>query len=125
MTAPDRPAATAVETPLIIPPDRVVPGRARPLPLRREGPDKLTGAARYTDDLVTPGGWYGQTIRSQIAHARLLDPLLELDPAFDWSTVIVLTAADIPGENIVSSIKPDQPALAHGEIRHHAEPVAL
>ncbi|MFN8623788.1 MAG: xanthine dehydrogenase family protein molybdopterin-binding subunit [Chloroflexota bacterium] len=125
MTAQDRPAATAVETPLLIPPDTIVPGRARPLPLRREGPEKLTGAALYTDDLVTPGGWYGQTIRSTVAHARLLDPPLELDPGFDWSTVVVLTAADIPGENIVNSIKPDQPALAHGEIRHHAEPVAL
>ena len=85
-------------------------GRASPAPLRREGPDKLTGAALYTDDLVYPGAWYGATIRSTEPHARLLG--IELDPAFDWSQVVVLTAADIPGENIVSSIKPDQPALA-------------
>ena len=45
----------------------------------------------------------------------------------DWSTVVVVTAADIPGENLVSSIKDDQPVLVPvgGEIRHHAEPVAL
>ncbi len=130
MSTPERaaatgPSATIVESPLIVPPDTVVPGRARGLPLRREGVEKLTGTALYTDDLVTPGGWFGATIRSTEAHARLLDPPLELDPGFDWSRVIVLTAADIPGENIVNSIKPDQPALAHGEIRHHAEPVAL
>ena len=98
-------------------------GRARPAPLRREGPDKLTGAARYTDDLVVPGAWYGATIRSTQAHARLLG--IELDPDFDWSSVVVMTAADIPGENIVSSIKSDMPALATDVIRHHAEPVAL
>jgi CO/xanthine dehydrogenase Mo-binding subunit len=98
-------------------------GRARAAPLRREGPDKLTGAARYTDDLVFPGAWYGATIRSTEAHARLLG--IDRDPDFDWSRVVVMTAADIPGENIVSSIKSDMPALAAEVIRHHAEPVAL
>ncbi len=109
------PAAGQAPTPTL--------GRARPAPLRREGPEKLTGRARYTDDLVFPGAWYGATIRSTVAHARILG--LELDPAFDWSKVVVLTAADIPGDNIVSSLKDDQPALAADVIRHHAEPVAL
>jgi CO/xanthine dehydrogenase Mo-binding subunit len=123
MTAPTRPTATLVETPLRLPPAGPAVGRARPAPARREGPAKLTGAALYTDDLVTPGAWFGATIRSTEARARLLG--IELDPAYDWSRVVVLTAKDIPGENIVNSIKPDQPALADGEIRHHAEPVAL
>jgi xanthine dehydrogenase molybdopterin-binding subunit B len=41
--------------------------------------------------------------------------------------VVVVTAADIPGDNIVSSIKADQPILVPigGEIQHHAEPLAL
>ena len=114
-----------VVLPVVAPGQAPIPtlGRARPAPLRREGPDKLTGAARYTDDLVFPGAWYGATIRSTEAHARLLG--LELDPDFDWSSVVVMTAADIPGDNIVSSIKEDMPALAAGVIRHHAEPVAL
>ncbi|OGO52366.1 MAG: hypothetical protein A2Z32_13790 [Chloroflexi bacterium RBG_16_69_14] len=103
-----------------------MPGRARGAPpLRREGPDKLTGAAKYADDLVFPGAWFGATIRSTDARATFV--ALELDPAFDWSSVVVVTAADIPGENIVSSIKSDQPILVPiaGEIRHHAEPLAL
>ncbi len=98
-------------------------GRARGAPLRREGPAKLTGLAKYTDDLVFPGAWYGATIRSTEPHARLLG--VELDPGFDWSRVVVLTAKDIPGVNVVSSIQEDQPALVIDEIRHHAEPVAL
>ena len=98
-------------------------GRATAAPLRREGPEKLTGAARYTDDIVLPGAWYGATIRSTEPHARLLG--IEQDPDFDWSGVVVMTAADIPGDNIVSSLKDDMPALVADTIRHHAEAVAL
>src|SRR4051812_13217173 len=110
---------------LIVPPGEVRSGRASAFPLRREGPGKLTGAAKYTDDLVFPGAWYGVTIRSTEAHARLVG--IEPDPEADWSKVVIATAADIPGDNIVSLIKDDQPLLVPigGEIQHHAEPVAL
>ncbi len=101
------------------------PGRARSLPARREGPAKLTGTAAYTDDLVFPGAWYGATIRATDAHARLLG--IDLDPAFAWDRVAVVTADDIPGRNVVASIAADQPILVPvgGEIRHQTEPVAL
>ncbi len=111
---------------VVIEPGTIAPGRARgAAPLRREGPAKLTGAAKYADDLVFPGAWYGATIRSTDAHATFT--ALDLDPGFDWSSVVVVTAADIPGDNVVSSIKADQPILVPigGEIQHHAEPLAL
>jgi CO/xanthine dehydrogenase Mo-binding subunit len=101
----------------------ILTGRARAFPLRREGPAKLTGAAKYTDDLVFPGAWYGATIRSTEPHARLLG--FDRDDDFDWSTVVFLSAADIPGDNIVSALHDDQPALVAEEIQHHAEPLAL
>jgi CO/xanthine dehydrogenase Mo-binding subunit len=129
-TLPPGTAAPSAEPdaadPLVIPPGEIVPGRARPsLPLRREGPAKLTGTALYADDLVFPGAWYGATIRSSEPHARLLN--IDLDEAFDWKRVVVATADDIPGENIVSLIDDDQPVLVPvgGEIRHQAEPCAL
>jgi CO/xanthine dehydrogenase Mo-binding subunit len=118
--------APADTTPLVIPTDVPAPGRARPaLPLRREGPAKLTGEAKFADDLVFPGAWFGATIRSTEPHARLL--AIDLDDAFDWKRVVVATADDIPGENIVSLIDDDQPVLVPvgGEIRHQAEPCAL
>jgi CO/xanthine dehydrogenase Mo-binding subunit len=119
------PGAGVVEQALVIDPGQRVPGRAAGFPLRREGPSKLTGVAKYTDDLVFPGAWYGITIRSTEAHARLI--AIEPDPDVDWSKVVIATAADIPGDNIVASIKDDQPMLVPigGEILHHAEPVAL
>jgi len=119
---------TPAEAPgaVILTPGTTSPGLARPAaPLRREGPAKLTGAAKYADDLVFPGAWYGATIRSRDAHARFVE--LRRDASFDWSAVVVVTAADIPGENVVDSIKSDQPILVPigGEILHHAEPLAL
>jgi CO/xanthine dehydrogenase Mo-binding subunit len=120
--APGRSAADA----LVVRPGTIAPGRARPAaPLRREGPAKLTGEAKYADDLVFPGAWYGATIRSTEAHGRFDG--FDLDPAFDWSKIAVVTAADIPGENIVSLISDDQPVLVPigAEIQHHAEPLLL
>ena len=115
----------AATEPLILPADAPARGRAGGAPLRREGPEKLTGLAKYADDLVFPGAWYGATIRSTEPRARLLG--IDLDDAFDWSRVVVVTADDIPGENVVSLIDDDQPVLVPvgGEIRHQAEPVAL
>ena len=115
----------AATEPLILPTDAPARGRAAGAPLRREGPEKLTGLAKYADDLVFPGAWYGATIRSTEPHARLLG--IDLDDGFDWSRVVVVTADDIPGENVVSLIDDDQPVLVPvgGEIRHQAEPVAL
>jgi len=129
MTITTRPPRTAPRpeapvAPLRAPaPGELGVGSARAYPLRREGPAKLNGTALYTDDMAFPGAWYGHTVRSTEPHARLLG--IELDPSFDWSRVIVLTAADIPGENVVSLISDDQPILVEDEIRHQAEPVAL
>ncbi len=94
----------------------------RPVP-RREGADKVTGRARYTDDLVVDGAWYGKTIRSSIARGRIR--AITYDPGFDWSNVTVVTSRDIPGENVVQLIRDDQPALATEEIRHREEPILL
>ena len=112
--------------PLVIQPGTSAPGRARgAAPLRREGPAKLTGEAKYADDLVFPGAWYGATIRSTDAHARFDG--YDLDPAVDWSKIAVVTAVDIPGDNVVSLISDDQPVLVPigGEMQHHAEPLVL
>jgi len=92
---------------------------------RREGAAKVTGAAMYTDDLVIPQAWYGKTVRSTVPRGRIR--AITLDPGFDWSRVVVVTADDIPGENVVHLIRDDQPVLARqgGEIRHKEEPILL
>ena len=124
LTPGTRPGATP--SGVILTPDEPALRRASSrTPPRREGPAKLTGLARYTDDIVVPGAWYGTTVRSTEPHARLL--AIELDESFDWSAVTIVTSADIPGPNIVSLIRDDQPVLVPvgGEIRHQAEPLCL
>ncbi len=92
---------------------------------RVDGVAKVTGRARYLDDLDAPGAWHGATVRSKVAHGVL--EAIELDPAFDWSRVCVVTAADVPGKNTIALIEEDQPALAPvgGRVMHHDEAVAL
>ncbi len=90
---------------------------------RREGRDKVTGAATYLDDLVVPGVLHGRTVRSSVPRGRIRR--VTLDPAFDWSGVTVADHRDIPGENVVALIAGDQPLLAADEIRHAEEPVLL
>ncbi|MDH3291329.1 MAG: xanthine dehydrogenase family protein molybdopterin-binding subunit [Gemmatimonadota bacterium] len=90
---------------------------------RLDGRAKVTGAARYTDDLVFPGAWYGKTIRSTVPRGVLRS--VTANPAFDWDQAVLVTAADIPGDNVVQLIRDDQPALVEREIRHREEPIAL
>jgi len=92
-------------------------------PPRKDGADKVTGRARYLDDLTFERQLYGRTVRSHVAHGRIKS--IVWDPDFDWSDVTRATAADIPGENVVHLIEDDQPLLAHEMVRHREEPIAL
>ncbi|MGE5186682.1 MAG: xanthine dehydrogenase family protein molybdopterin-binding subunit, partial [Acidobacteriota bacterium] len=92
---------------------------------RVDGVAKVTGRARYLDDLDAPGAWHGATVRSTIAHGVL--EAIDLDPAFDWSKVVVVTAADVPGRNVIALIEDDQPALVAigSKVMHVDEAIAL
>jgi CO/xanthine dehydrogenase Mo-binding subunit len=99
------------------------PGTVGRSPPRRDGPDKVTGRARYLDDLTFPNQLWGRTVRSQVPHGRIRS--VEFDKAFDWTGIVRVTAADIPGDNIVHLIEDDQPMLADDLVRHREEPIAL
>ncbi|HYE86943.1 MAG TPA: xanthine dehydrogenase family protein molybdopterin-binding subunit [Vicinamibacterales bacterium] len=87
---------------------------------RKDGDAKVTGAAKYIDDLTFPGMLYGATIRSTVPRARIRARNISLPPEF-----IVADSRDIPGPNYVALIDPDQPCIAVDEIRHVAEPLLL
>lgn len=110
------PADTAVQ--------RALPVVGASVP-RVDAPAKVTGSARYVDDIVVPDALIGRTVRSPVAHGVLR--AIRLDPAFDWHGVTVVTAADIPGLNCILQETDDQPALvAVGDrVRHVAQAVAL
>ncbi|MCA9563866.1 MAG: xanthine dehydrogenase family protein, partial [Myxococcales bacterium] len=90
---------------------------------RTDGPDKVTGRARYVDDLTFPNMWHGVTVRSSEASAKL--KAISFKNTFDWSNVVTADVSDIPGTNVIYLMTEDQPALVDAEIKHAEEPVAL
>ncbi len=88
---------------------------------RKEGAAKVTGAAKYIDDISFPGMLHGRTVRSTIPRGRILG--VRLPTGLSGFTVV--DHRDIPGRNVVALIEDDQPCLAEREIRHFAEPILL
>ncbi|KAA6463022.1 xanthine dehydrogenase family protein [Acidobacteria bacterium AB60] len=90
---------------------------------RKEGVDKLTGRARYVDDMHLEGMWHGVTVRSAIARGLIRS--ITFNPGIDWSEFTVVTAADIPGKNHIQLIFSDQPCLAADQVNHCEEAIVL
>jgi CO/xanthine dehydrogenase Mo-binding subunit len=87
---------------------------------RKDGDAKVTGAAKYIDDLSFPGMLYGATIRSTIPSGTITSRRINLPRDF-----IVADHRDISGSNYVALIEPDQPCLAVDAVKHVAEPILL
>lgn len=87
---------------------------------RKDGDAKVTGVAKYIDDLSFPGMIYGATVRSTVPRGRIKAGHVSLPSEF-----IVADCRDIPGPNYVALIDPDQPCLAVDQVRHVAEPILL
>jgi CO/xanthine dehydrogenase Mo-binding subunit len=94
----------------------------KPVP-RKEGRAKVTGAARYVDDLDAPDMLYGATVRSTVPRARVTG--ITFGEGVPWEEFTVVTAKDIPGANYVALILNDQPYLADGVVNHAEEPILL
>ena len=88
---------------------------------RKDGDAKVTGAAKYIDDLTFPGMLHGATIRSTVPRGTITS--IKLD--FDTSGFTIVDYRDIPGTNVVALIEDDQPCLAEHEVYHYAEPIVL
>jgi len=102
---------------------------SRPGPLggRHERPDaraKVAGSTRYVADLALPGMLHAALAVSPVPSARLGG--LELAAARAVEGVeAVLTAADIPGKNLVGVIFEDQPLLVEDRVRMVGDRLAL
>ena len=86
-----------------------------------DGHAKVTGAARYTADLDTPGLLHARLVTSLYAHANLrgIDAAAALDVP---GVVAVLTAADLPDIKPTSRMKL---LLARGRVMFAGQPIAL
>lgn len=92
--------------------------------LRREAGDKVTGRARYVDDVVLPDMIFGATVRSRVPRGKI--ERIHFDPGVPWDEITVVTAKDLPGPNVIALIVDrDQPCLAGEVIQHAEEPIVL
>ncbi len=94
----------------------------KPVP-RKEGREKVTGQARYVDDLAFPGMIHGATVRSPIPRGCIRN--ISFADGIPWDEFTIVTARDIPGQNYVALILNDQPFLAAEFVNHPEEPVVL
>jgi len=90
---------------------------------RKEGVDKVMGRSRYVDDIEREGMWHGATVRSSIPRGLIRS--IRYDRRIDWTEFTVVTADDIPGQNVIQLIVSDQPCLADGEVNHCDEAILL
>jgi len=91
-------------------------------PARSDGPAKVAGTARYIADIAFPNAIDASVVRSHVPRGRILG--IDFDPNFDWSDVTIITAKDVPC-NEIAEIECDQPALADDQVRHVYEPIVL
>jgi CO/xanthine dehydrogenase Mo-binding subunit len=90
---------------------------------RLEGRDKVTGKARYVDDMILPDMLYGATVRSRIPRGKIKK--ITFDPGIDWREFVIVSPKDIPAKNCIALIDEDQPCLAEGVVNHPEEPLLL
>ncbi|MDG1498694.1 MAG: molybdopterin-dependent oxidoreductase [Planctomycetota bacterium] len=83
------------------------------------------GESLFTDDLPEPEGCtFGAVFTSTIAHGKVL--ALHTDEALAAPGVVrILTAADVPGENQIGAIVPDEPLFAETDVHHEGQPIAM
>lgn len=89
---------------------------------RVDGPEKVTGKARYTADVLLPGFVWGKALRSPLPHAKIVRVETAKAKALP-GVLAVLTAKDLPNV-LVGRRMFDMPILARDRVRFIGEKVA-
>lgn len=91
---------------------------------RVDAKEKVTGEAKYADDLQPNGMLYGAPLHSRYPAARILNIDTSNARASD-GVVDIITASDIPGSNHVGGIIADQQVFADKEALYSGDAIAL
>lgn len=85
----------------------------------------LKGESIYLDDIpLQQGTLFGAAFGSPVAHGKIID--LDISVAEKMEGVIrIFTYKDIPGDNQIGGIVPDEPLLAEDEVNFVGMPVAF
>lgn len=82
---------------------------------------KMSGAAKYVEDVVLDGMYYGKIVRSSVAHGRFTAiHTPEMMPEYT-----LITAKDVPGKNNVHIVGDDHPVFSDGEVNFIGEAICM
>jgi 4-hydroxybenzoyl-CoA reductase subunit alpha len=88
-----------------------------------DGPEKVSGRAKYTADLIAPEMLAGRIYRSPYAHAEIID--VDISQAAKLPGVVaIVTGADCANTFGVLPIARSEHPLARDKVRYKGEPVA-
>src|SRR5256885_8018089 len=90
---------------------------------RQDGPDKVTGRARYAGDQALPGMLYARLVTSPYAHARLLN--IDTSATLSIPGVVAAFTAETLGMAQVDLLSRAQSPLAQDEVVWCGHPVAI
>lgn len=89
---------------------------------KKDGPEKVSGAARYTIDHYSPNMLYAKMITSPYAHAKIIS--IDTEKAKQMPGVkAVITGNSYT--HLVGVLYEDRPILAREKVRYYGEPVAV
>src|SRR6266568_4094607 len=90
---------------------------------RQDGPDKVSGRARYAGDQALPGMLYARLVLSPYAHARILN--IDTSAALSVPGVVAVFTAETLGMAQVDLSSRAQSPLAQQEVWWCGHPVAI
>lgn len=85
----------------------------------------VRGESLFVDDIAAPEGCLaGYVFYSTVAHGKFIK--LNFDAALSSDGVVdIITASDIPGENQIGGVIPDENLFAEGTVHYIGHPIAL
>src|SRR5256885_2943825 len=90
---------------------------------RQDGPDKVTGRARYAGDQASPGMLTARLVTSPYAHARILN--IDTSTALSLPGVVAVFTSETLGMTQADPLSPAQTPLAQQEVVWGGHPVAI
>src|SRR3990170_2714098 len=92
--------------------------------IRQDGLEKVTGKAKFADDINEPGQLYGVMVRVPVIHA-IIEKIDYSEILQSASNVVIVDSNDIKGSKKVGPIRQDQPIFAFDKIVTPGDVVAM
>lgn len=89
---------------------------------KKDGPEKVTGSAKFTTDYIAPDMLYAKLVISKYAHAKIKS--INIEKALSSPGVKNVLVGDNFSQ-LVGVLYEDRPILARDKVRYYGEPVAV